>query len=147
MQRLVRLWTFDHPPSMPGAASHSACETAMECRARVANPSPRRRAPSPLRGLFTPRPIAEIPYRFPCAKVSWIAGIERRHIGPQLQRLQLVLILSHPGRLIGEVHRLTGYKLALGQSVGPPISLLDLPCWGGRQDGDIARAVAPQLPQ
>jgi len=147
VQRQVRLWTFDHPPSVPGAAGHSACETAMECRARVAPPSPRRRAPSPLRGLLTPRPIAEIPYRFPCAKVSWIAGIEWRHIGPQLQRLQLPLIFSYPGRLIGEGQRLTGNKRALGLPIGPPIVLLDLPGWGCRQDVDVARAVAAQLSQ
>lgn len=53
------------PPSAPGAAGQQRGGTAMECRARVAPPSPHRRAPSPLRGLFIPRPMATTACRNP----------------------------------------------------------------------------------
>jgi hypothetical protein len=56
---------FTTPPSAPGAAGQPHGETAMECRARVAPPSPHRRAPSPLRGLFIPRPMATTACRNP----------------------------------------------------------------------------------
>jgi hypothetical protein len=97
-----------------------------------------------------PRPLAEIPYRFPCAKVSGVAGIERRHIGPQLQRLRLSLPFPLPRKLEGEGHGLTINQLSPCLHVGAtfrssPRMLLDLPRCGGRQNGDVRRAVPPQL--
>lgn len=53
------------PPSAPSAAGQPHGETAMECRARLAPPSPHRRALSPLRGLFIPRPMATTACRDP----------------------------------------------------------------------------------
>ena len=97
-----------------------------------------------------PRPLAEIPYRFPCAKVSRVAGIERRHIGPQLQRLRLSFPFPFPRKLEGEGHGLTFDQLSPCLRAGTtfrssPRMLLNLPRCGGRQNGHVSRARPPQL--
>ena len=150
--RQVRLWTFDHPPvcTERGWASRMAILPWNAARVWLPHPLTAARhhrfaaCSFPVRW---PRPLAEIPYRFPCAKVSRVAGIERRHIGPQLERLRLAVLLSRPGCPIRELHRLTGNQRALGWSIGPSIALLDLPTWRCGQDDHVVRAVEAQLAQ
>ncbi|MGE3692125.1 MAG: hypothetical protein AB7F98_12185 [Novosphingobium sp.] len=82
--------------------------------------------------------------------MSRVAGIERRHIGPQLQRLRLSFPFPFPRKLEGEGHGLTFDQLSPCLHVGAtfrslPRVLLDLSRRGARQNGHVRRASPPQL--